>query len=111
MHVLQPLGFSSSGFGCQVDLNVDPPDQPWPHERDESSAAVPVSPALTAGALPLWRGPAGAVHCSLSDWAKFAQLHLEGCRRRPTAILSAATFRQPHRPRAVSAAPAVRGVG
>ena len=68
--LFRPLGMTSAGFG--------PPGkpgqviQPWGH-RGEGDELRPVlednAPAM---------GPAGTVHCSLPDWAKFASLHLRG---------------------------------
>ena len=70
--LFQSLEMSSAGFG--------PPglkgavDQPWGH-RSLLGHLVPLqednSPAI---------GPAGTVHASLPDWAKFAALHLQGAR-------------------------------
>lgn len=66
--VFAPLGMDSCGFG--------PPDvegmgeQPWGHRRGadgELDASLEDNPAAL--------GPAGTVHCSLGDWAKFARAH------------------------------------
>ena len=42
-------------------------------------------------------GPAGTVHCSVPDWAKFAALHLAGERGR-SKLLRPATLRTLHIP-------------
>ena len=65
--LFQPLGMSGAGFGPPG--TKDRLDQPRGHlQRGET--LVPVfrdnAPAL---------GPAGTVHCSLADWARFAMLH------------------------------------
>lgn len=68
-----PLGMTSAGFG--------PPgsaaslDQPRAHGRD----GKPIAPGPEADNPPVL-GPAGTVHASLADWAKFVQLHLRGAR-------------------------------
>lgn len=68
-----PLGMASAGFG--------PPgsaaslDQPRGHGRD--GEAIPPGPEADN---PPVLGPAGTVHASLADWAKFIQLHLRGAR-------------------------------
>ena len=66
-----PLGITTAGFG--------PPgtprkvDQPWGHRRNAAGNWVPNQndndPSL---------GPAGTVHLSIEDWAKFIQLWLPG---------------------------------
>jgi CubicO group peptidase (beta-lactamase class C family) len=68
--LFRPLGMTSAGFG--------PPGkpgqviQPWGHrgEGDE------LRPLLEDNAPVM--GPAGTIHCSVPDWAKFASLHLRG---------------------------------
>lgn len=68
-----PLGMQSAGFG--------PPgtrercDQPRGHTSD----GEPVEPGPEADNPPNL-GPAGTVHATLADWAKFIQLHLRGAR-------------------------------
>ena len=68
--VFEPLGMASAGFG--------PPgtrgrvDQPWGHlaEGDTVRAIQDDNPQVM--------GPAGTVHCTLRDWARFASYHLKG---------------------------------
>ena len=62
-----PLGMYSAGFGAPgTPAGVD---QPWGHRRGSGNAWVP-SRFDNAAAL----GPAGTVHVSIADWAKFIQL-------------------------------------
>ncbi len=67
--LFQPLGMKSAGFG--------PPgtpgkiDEPWGHTLKDGKP----SPIQFDNA-PLM-GPAGRVHCSLSDWARFISLYLQ----------------------------------
>ena len=93
-----PLGITRYGFGCPADLlRPDSPDQPWPHVWGETGVAVPIDPNVQAGANALWRAPAGAVNCSLDEWAKFAQLHIDGFHGHPTPILTPTSFAMLHR--------------
>ncbi len=68
--LFQPLGMTSAGFGPAV-TDDDSTDQPWGHTK---SFLFGVSP--TREDNPSYYGPAGTVHCSLADWAKFAALHM-----------------------------------
>ena len=62
-----PLGMSSAGFGAPGTPNEV--DQPWGHRRAAGGAWVPAQ-FDNAAAL----GPAGTVHVSIADWAKFIRL-------------------------------------
>ncbi len=42
-------------------------------------------------------GPAGTIHCSVPDWAKFAALHLQG-ERGTSKLLKPATLKTLHTP-------------
>lgn len=66
-----PLGMTSAGFGAPG--SAEAVDQPRGH------AKKPVKPGPRAD-NPAAIGPAGTVHASLADWAKFANAHLEGAR-------------------------------
>ena len=82
--VFGPLGMASAGFGPPGRAGAA--DQPSGHkiEGDETRPVrIDNPPAL---------GPAGTVHCSIPDWAKFAALHL-GRQPRGTPILKAETLR------------------
>ncbi len=81
--LFQPLGMKSAGFG--------PPekrDAPWGHIRKEDTT-VPVQddnpPAIA---------PAGRVHCTLDDLARFAMLHLGS--ETPKALLKPETLKRLH---------------
>jgi CubicO group peptidase (beta-lactamase class C family) len=80
-----PLGMKSAGFGAPGGAGT--PVQPWGHHGPESK---PVEPGPNADNPPAI-GPAGTVHCSLADWAKYAALHLRGGRGR-TDYLKPETF-------------------
>ncbi|MBI5774152.1 MAG: beta-lactamase family protein [Verrucomicrobia bacterium] len=68
--LFRPLGMASAGFG--VPGHRGQLDQPWGHVR-EGGRLKPVQ-----GDNPPAIGPAGIVHCSLSDMAKYVIYHLRG---------------------------------
>jgi CubicO group peptidase (beta-lactamase class C family) len=72
--VFGPLRMSSADFGGTGTPGAI--DEPWPHTADGR-------PALRNGPdmdNPPVMGPAGRVHCSIQDWAKFVQDQLRGAR-------------------------------
>jgi len=83
--IFVPLHMASAGFG--------PPgtpgkvDQPWGHSLEQGKL-IPQQfdnpPVL---------GPAGTVHCSISDWSKFIAETLHAAQGHPT-LVSAQTFQQ-----------------
>jgi D-alanyl-D-alanine carboxypeptidase len=98
--LLVPLGMKSTGFG--------PPgvpgkrDQPWGHwSSGESSRAIwhPLDPGGRFADNPPSLNPAGVVHASLQDIARFASAHLSGELGKP-GLLSVKSFRRLHTPMA-----------
>ncbi|HUL71960.1 MAG TPA: serine hydrolase domain-containing protein [Vicinamibacterales bacterium] len=89
--VFRPLGMASAGFG-----GLGTPgkiDQPWPHTDGNK-------PVESNGPLvdnPEVMGPAGTVHCSLADWAKFIADQLDGLEGRG-ALLSPEMYTRLHTP-------------
>jgi CubicO group peptidase (beta-lactamase class C family) len=79
-----PLEMSSAGFGSPGRPGAV--DQPWGHHG--SGGQVTPTQQDNAPAL----GPAGTVHCTIADWARFAALHMAAARGSPR-LLKAATFR------------------
>lgn len=71
--VFEPLGMRSAGFGPPGTKGAN--DQP----RGHSAEGKPLEPGPLAD-NPAALGPAGTVHASLGDWAKYVQLHLRGFR-------------------------------
>lgn len=67
--LFEPLNMATAGFGSPGSPGTL--EQPWGHRN------------LTSGLVALQRdnapalGPAGTVHCSLADWARFAAVHLD----------------------------------
>ena len=63
-----PLGMYSAGFGAPGTPGEV--DQPWNHLRDDAGTSWTPGQFADPAAL----GPAGTVHVSIADWAKFIQL-------------------------------------
>jgi CubicO group peptidase (beta-lactamase class C family) len=66
--IFKPLGMTSAGFGPPG--SAEKIDQPWGH-LIIWGAWKPMPPGPAAD-NPAVIGPAGTVHCSVADWAKFA---------------------------------------
>ncbi len=90
--VFGPLGMDSAGFGPPGEAGA--PDQPRAHRRANDSW-TPVEPGPRAD-NPAVVGPAGTVHASLDDWAKFVRLHLAGARGEAGLLLKPETFAAMH---------------
>ena len=67
--LFSPLGVSTVGFGAPGTAGLV--DQPWGHRRDRSGEWV-AAQRDNARAM----GPAGTVHITIQDWAKFIGLFL-----------------------------------
>lgn len=88
--VFAPLGMSTAGFGAPGRPDVV--DEP----RGHSVSGQPVEPGPLADNPPVI-GPAGTVHCSIRDWAKYITLHLRGAQG-DSKLLEPATFTKLHAP-------------
>lgn len=88
-----PLGLKSAGFGAPAAIGRV--DHPWGHAT-LGNAVVPVPPGPQAD-NPVAIGPAGTVHASISDFARYAGWHARGSRREAD-LLSADTVVRLHRP-------------
>jgi CubicO group peptidase (beta-lactamase class C family) len=89
-HVFAPLGMTTAGFGVPWDHDLADgasATQPWPHGADGSALA----PSATVDNPPSI-APAGTVHASLDDWAKFVTVIVRGARGEPSSYLSEAAF-------------------
>ena len=89
--VFEPLGMTGVGFG-----GLGTPgeiDQPWPHTA-KGSPAEKNGPAVDNPAV---LGPAGTVHASLRDWAKFVADQIRGARG-GRALLKPKTYARLHTP-------------
>jgi CubicO group peptidase (beta-lactamase class C family) len=106
--LFQPLGMKHVGFGppgaepSKTGKTPSPPTitEPWGHRP----SGEPVKPDPEAD-NPACFGPAGRVHLTLADWAKYAALHLSAGasgRKRdssaPQQLLPVATLKRLHTP-------------
>lgn len=92
--LFQPLGMASAGFGTPA--TVGKVDQPWGHKVDEDGQWQAVAPGLHAD-NPAAIGPAGTVHCSVGDLARYAAWQLAGARGEGR-LLHPETFERLHTP-------------
>jgi len=86
--IFEPLGLTSAGFG--------PPqgeDQPRGH-----NAKIPLPPTHPSADNPEGLAPAGRIHMSLQDWARYAQVHLRAARGESFELLSEASYQHLHTP-------------
>ena len=92
--LFQPLGISTGGFGPPG--TADKTEQAWGHSP---VLGKPLDPRSPAAELPLFNGPAGLAHMTVTDWAKFIALHLRGDPANPhcqAALLKLDTFAEMH---------------
>ena len=75
-HIFEPLGMSSAGFGPPGTISQI--DQPWGHNKSNGEW----QPSQLDNIEEI--GPAGTIHCSIEDWAKFISIYLK---QNNTAIL------------------------
>jgi CubicO group peptidase (beta-lactamase class C family) len=90
--VFAPLGITTAGFGWPAAGGAA---QPWGH-LETASGLEPLDPDGDLQ-LPAWHRPAGDIHLSPRDYARFMQAHLRGLRGRD-GIVRASTIRHLHTP-------------
>jgi CubicO group peptidase (beta-lactamase class C family) len=71
--IAQPFGLSSLGFGAPQET-----DAPRGH-KSTFGFKSPVEPQELVSDNPKWMGPAGTIHLSMADLAKWGQLHTSAC--------------------------------
>jgi CubicO group peptidase (beta-lactamase class C family) len=86
-----PLGMKDTGFGAPSGLGA-----PWGHEVGLLGWS-PKDPAARNADNPPVLGPAGTVHTTLEDYARFVAAHLKGAQGHG-GIVSAETFATLHKP-------------
>jgi CubicO group peptidase (beta-lactamase class C family) len=91
-HLFKPLGMTGVGFGAMGTPGRV--DQPWQH-RLKGEQLEPIGPGPTSDNPPSI-APAGTVHCTLADWARFARLHVDG-ETDGGGLLSVSTCKRLHR--------------
>lgn len=88
-----PLGLKSAGFG--EPAAVGSVDEPWGHRGDEHPFH-PVPPGPLADNPPAI-GPAATIHCSISDFARYAAWQVSGARG-DAWLLKPESFEKLHTP-------------
>lgn len=91
--IFEPLGMRSAGFGPPARPGEE--DQPWGHVPD-GKRYRPIPPGPGADNPPAI-APAGAVHGSLPDLARYVQCHLRGARGE-ACLVPPEVFARLHRP-------------
>ena len=87
--VFTPLGMTHSGFGPPGTPGaIDEPLGHW----SRTSGFEPVAPGSPDADNPLALGPAGRVHTTLEDYARFMEAHIAGARG-VSGLISAVSFR------------------
>jgi D-alanyl-D-alanine carboxypeptidase len=89
--VFQPLAMSSCGFGWPSTTG----DQPRGHRLAGNTYAE--QPETSRAGLPAWLAPAGDVHCSVPDLARFGEARMLGMLDRHS-LLRPETYRAAHGP-------------
>ncbi|HWB07690.1 MAG TPA: serine hydrolase domain-containing protein [Pirellulales bacterium] len=84
--LFRPLGMTTGGFGAPGTRTKN--DQPRGHQAD----GTPVEPGPAAD-NPVAIGPAGIVHCSIGDWAKFIAANFPSAK---TKLVKPATLQKLH---------------
>lgn len=91
--LFEPLGISSGGFGAPGHGGQI--DQPWGHGKHRvlfvplfGAGDTPFDPGSSAADYPLAGAPAGLVHLSVPDWARFVAWQLRGDPANPHPTLS-----------------------
>ncbi len=81
--IADPLGLSTLGFGAPQGETT-----PWGH-KSIVVARRAVAPDAPRSDNPAWLGPAGTLHMSLTDLARWGNAHLEACKGQKPGFLSA----------------------
>ncbi len=92
--ILTPLGLSSAGSGPPGA--ADALTEPRGHRRQADGSLLPVDPGVF-GDNPAFLGPAGRLHMTVADLARWGQEHLRG-ERGADGLVKSATFQYLHRP-------------
>jgi CubicO group peptidase (beta-lactamase class C family) len=90
--IFAPLDMDTCGFGSMGTPGKI--DEPWQHTLGLFGQHQPIEPGQFSD-NPDVIAPAGLVHCSIGDWAKFVQAHLRGEKGEP-GILKPETFQRIH---------------
>ncbi|MEW6234894.1 MAG: serine hydrolase domain-containing protein [Candidatus Omnitrophota bacterium] len=77
--LFRPLGMKTAGFGAMG--TSDKIDAPWQHIVKDGKN-IPINPGPDSD-NPFFIAPAGMIHCSILDWAKYIQCVLKADRGEP----------------------------
>jgi CubicO group peptidase (beta-lactamase class C family) len=91
--IFKPLGLTSGGFGVPATPRYM--NEPWGHIL-QNEVMTPVQPGIDAD-NPTGNAPAGAIHMSLMDQAKYCMLHINAAKGR-SDLLSTAAATKLHTP-------------
>jgi len=95
--VFEPLGFERGGFGMPAAPERE--DQPWGHMPSPSTGDLMQLPPRIPTLVPPIIEPAGDVHGSIRDFARFARAHLRGMRGEDVeGFLTSKTIQALHTP-------------
>ncbi len=88
--VFSPLGIKSAGFGAPGTAGKA--DQPWGHRVKEKGSRdlIAVDPGSPGADNPPAISPAGRVHMTMGDWAKYLMLHVRRGEGEPSIMKRAA---------------------
>jgi CubicO group peptidase (beta-lactamase class C family) len=86
--IFKPLQMKSAGFGGTGTPGQI--DQPWPH-TDDGKPTAENGPDMDN---PPVLGPAGRIHCSIQDWARFVQDQLRGARGESGTLLKPESYQK-----------------
>ena len=89
--IFRPLGITTAGYGIPADLQ--PRSQPWGHYWDLSSSFI-----VYKSDYHNFMAPAGYLHLSIEDWAKFILVHLNTYPAENHKLLQTSTLKRLHTP-------------
>lgn len=92
--LFDPLKMMDCGFGVCPQATPEAVDNPWPHMQTPEGP-LPIFPDRQADNPPAF-APAASVHCTMSDYAKFLQLQMDGFNGKATKIVSKESFDRLH---------------
>jgi len=90
--IFRPLDITTAGYGIAADL--EPMSQPWGHSWDKSTNTF----AVYKTDYPNFMTPAGYLHMSIEDWAKFILFHLDTYPSNKQKLLQSSTLKTLHTP-------------
>jgi CubicO group peptidase (beta-lactamase class C family) len=95
--LFQPLGMTSAGIGdpATAGLPPDQADQPWAHTRSGTTNTPVVPRPDHLDLMYPYLGPAGRVHVTMYDWARFGATMLRG-EQGIDGLLDASTIQDLH---------------